>query len=105
MCISSICGFLRCIALRLALTCSHGNRTDIHRQCVALQATQRAHRSLRGGRLSLAAGELLDANTNRSPTAYLVSLTISLLGLWYNNDEEAAYSLAHWPGKKFETLG
>jgi neutral ceramidase len=38
-----------------------------------LQAIQRAHSSLRAGKLSLAAGELLDANANRSPTAYLVS--------------------------------
>lgn len=35
------------------------------------QAIARAHDSLRPGRLGVAVGELLQANINRSPTAYL----------------------------------
>ena len=38
---------------------------------VCAQAIVEAHESVRPGRLEVAAGELLEANINRSPTAYL----------------------------------
>lgn len=36
-----------------------------------LQSIDRAHKNLRPGTLEFAAGELLGANINRSPTSYL----------------------------------
>lgn len=52
-----------------------------------MQAIQRAHRSLRGGRLSLAAGELLDANANRSPTAYAANPAEERARFQHNTDK------------------
>jgi hypothetical protein len=37
------------------------------------QAIDRAHENVAPGRLQISAGELLDANINRSPTAYLAN--------------------------------
>lgn len=38
-----------------------------------MQAVARAHHNLRPGSLTVGRGELLHANTNRSPTAYLAN--------------------------------
>lgn len=38
-----------------------------------MQAVQRAHAKVKPGKLSVARGELLGANTNRSPTSYLAN--------------------------------
>ena len=38
--------------------------------CITTQSIRQAHDGLQPGRLALNAGELLDANINRSPTAY-----------------------------------
>lgn len=38
-----------------------------------MQAIKRAHEDVKPGMLQVAAGELLDANANRSPTAYLAN--------------------------------
>ena len=38
-----------------------------------MQAIKRAHEDVKPGALQVSAGELLDANANRSPTAYLAN--------------------------------
>ena len=38
-----------------------------------VQAIKRAHEDVKPGMLQVTAGELLDANANRSPTAYLAN--------------------------------
>ena len=38
-----------------------------------VQAIKRAHEDVKPGMLQVSAGELLDANANRSPTAYLAN--------------------------------
>ena len=38
-----------------------------------MQAIKRAHKDVKPGMLQVSAGELLDANANRSPTAYLAN--------------------------------
>lgn len=39
----------------------------------SVQAIKRAHEDVKPGMLQVTAGELLDANANRSPTAYLAN--------------------------------
>ena len=43
------------------------------RQMGWMQAIKRAHEDVKPGVLQVSAGELLDANANRSPTAYLAN--------------------------------
>ena len=44
-----------------------------HWFCGLVQAIKRAHEDVKPGMLQVTAGELLDANANRSPTGYLAN--------------------------------
>ena len=53
-----------------------------------MQSIQRAHNSLRPGSLSVAVGELLEANINRSPTAYLANPVDERAKFKFNIDKD-----------------
>ncbi len=71
-----------------------------------MQAIKRAHEDVKPGVLQVSAGELLDANANRSPTAYLANppeerarykhntdKTMTLLKVLDTEERQAAASL------------
>lgn len=53
-----------------------------------IQAVKRAHRRLRRGSLSLASGQLLGANANRSPTAYTANPADERAGFQHDVDKD-----------------
>ena len=55
---------------------------------VLLQAIRRAHDNVAPGRLQLNSGELVDANTNRSPTSYLANPAEERARYKHNTDKE-----------------